>query len=244
MLHNNKMLENFGLTPTEEKVYLALLRLGVSPATDIIKKTQLHRTTVYDVLDRLIEKGFTSYIIQNKIKYYSTSNTSKFLDIASEEKKQAEEKQKLAKQVVNKIKLIKKEVKSKHLAQIFIGNKGLKTIMNDIIETSKNFIEFGVEKRFEKDLPLYTEHWANQRIKKNIQAKIICTKGSPTPKWKMNKIKFVSKAYQSPATTLIYGNKVAIFIQEEPILIILIESKKLTQSYTSYFNLLWKIAKK
>jgi len=116
--------------------------------------------------------------------------------------------------------------------------------MNDIIETSKNFIEFGVEEKFGDDLPLYTEHWANQRIKKNIQAKIICTKGFPAPKWKMNKIKFVPKEYQSPATTLIYGNKVAIFIQEEPILIILIESKKLTQSYTSYFNLLWKIAKK
>src|SRR4030042_6206450 len=146
------MLEEFGLTKTEEKVYLALLRTGLSPAADIIKRTQLHRTTVYDVLGRLIEKGLVSYIIQNKIKYYSAVNPSKFLDMASEEKKQAEEKQELAKEVINKIKLIKTQAKVYPLAQIFIGTKGLKTVMNDIIETNKDFVEFGVERKFEDDL--------------------------------------------------------------------------------------------
>ena len=62
------MLKEFGLTETEEKVYLSLLKQGTSLASDIIKKTQLHRTTIYDVLERLISKGFVSYIIQNKIK--------------------------------------------------------------------------------------------------------------------------------------------------------------------------------
>lgn len=238
------MLERFGLTLTEEKVYLALLGIGLSAAADIIKKTQLHRTTVYDVLNRLIEKGLVSYVIQNKIKYYSAANPSKFLDIALEEEKRAKEKQKLAKEVIDKIKSIKEEAKVYPLAQIFVGTKGLKTVMNDIIETNKDFVEFGVEGKFRDVLPIYTEQWANQRRKKNIKAKIICTKGSQAPIWKMNEIKFVPREYQSPASTLVYGDKVAIFIQEEPILIILIESKKLVQSYKSYFNLLWKIAKR
>jgi sugar-specific transcriptional regulator TrmB len=238
------MLEEFGLTSTEEKVYLALLGLGLSAAADIIKKTQLHRTTVYDILDRLIEKGLVSYVIQNKVKYYSAASPSKFLDIALEEKKQAEEKQKSAKDVIDKLKSIKEEAKVESLAQIFIGVKGLKTVMNDIIETGKDFVEFGVEGKFEDVLPIYTEQWANQRRKKNIKARIICTKGSPSPTWKMNEIKFLPREYQSPASTLIYGDKVAIFIEEEPVLIILIESRKLAQSYKNYFNLLWKIAKK
>ena len=237
------MLEEFGLTKTEEKVYLALFRLGLSPAAEIIKKTQLHRTTIYDVLSRLIEKGLTSYIIQNKIKYYSAVNPSKFSDIASEQKKEAEEKQKLAKEIINKLKSIKEEARVEPLAQIFIGNKGLKTIMNDIIETKEDFLEFGVEGKFEDALSIYTAHWAEQRRKKNIKAKIICTEGSQIPEWKMNEIRFVPKEYQSPASTLIYGDKVAIFIDEEPILIILIESKKLARSYKNYFHLLWKIAK-
>jgi len=237
------MLEKFGLTDTEEKVYLVLLSVGSSSASEIIKKTLLHRTTVYDVLERLIGKGFASYVIQNKMKYYSATSPSRFLDIALEEKQKAEEKQKLAEEVFKKIKLIKKETQIRSVAQIFIGVKGQKTVMNDIIEEGKDFIEFGAEGKFSEDLPVYTEQWANGRIKKNIKAKIILTKGSQAPIWKMNQIKFISKKYQSPASTFVYGNKTAIFIHENPMTIILIDSKKLTKSYRNYFNLLWKIAK-
>jgi HTH-type transcriptional regulator, sugar sensing transcriptional regulator len=243
MLHNYKMLEKFGLTKTEEKVYLALLKVGNSPASEIIKKTQLHRTTVYDVLERLISKGIASYIIQNKIKSYSAVNPSKFLDIASEEKKQAEEKQKLAKQVMSEINLIKQEAKAKSLAQIFVGLEGQKTIMKDIIDEGKDFMELASEGRFEDELYEYTQQWAEQRRKKNIKAKLISKKGDDAPIWKMNEVRFIEEEYQSPTATIIYGNKVAIFIHEDPVLIILIESKQLAQSYRNYFNVLWEIAK-
>ena len=236
------MLEEFGLTATEEKVYLALLKTGESTAAEIIKKTQLHRTTVYDVLDRLIEKGLASYILKNKIKHYSPANPSKFFDIATEEKTKAEEKQKLAKKVIANIKSIKESSDKKTSAQIFVGVKAQKTIMNDIIEVGEDFLIFGSGGTFKEVLPLYTEQWASQRRKKNIKAKIISTKGTKAPIWKLNQVKFISKEYQSPAVTIIYKNKVAIFIHEEPVLIILIESKKLSQSYKNYFNLLWKVA--
>ncbi len=244
MLYDNNMLEEFGLTKTEENVYLALLRTGESNAASIIKRTQLHRTTIYDVLDRLIEKGFVSYIIKNKIKWYSPAKPSKFLDIASEDKKKAEEKHRLAIKVIEKIKDIEKINENKTNAQIFVGLKGQKTIMNDIIETGKDFYIFGSEGRAEDSLPLYTEKWANQRRSKKIHAKIIATRGSNAPLWTLNEIRYVPKEYQSPATTMIYGDKVALFVQDNPVLIILIESKMLAKSYISYFNLLWKIAKK
>jgi sugar-specific transcriptional regulator TrmB len=239
------MLEKFGLTQTEEKVYLALLSLGNSPAADVIKKIQLHRTTVYDVLERLISKGLVSYIIQNKIKSYSAANPSKFLDIALEEKKEAEEKQNLAKRIIEDINLIRQSTKTKSIAQIFVGSQGKKTIMQDIIDEGEDFIDFAGGGRFEDDLSLYTKQWANQRVKKNIKAKLIFPKGAKdVPIWKMNKIKFMEKEYQSPTATLVYGNKTAIFIHEEPELIILIESEQLAKSYKNYFNILWKIAER
>jgi HTH-type transcriptional regulator, sugar sensing transcriptional regulator len=237
------MLEEFGLTITEEKVYLTLSQIGLSPASEIIKKTQLHRTTVYDVLDRLIEKGVVSFVLQNKIKYYSSINPSKFLDIALEEKNKAEVKQELAKKIISQINSIKKETKSNSTAEVFVGIKGQKTIMNDIIEEGKDFVEFGAEGRFVDDLSSYTQQWADKRVAKNIHAKIMLKEGSDAPRWKMNQIKFLPKEYQSPAATIIYADKVAIFIHEEPITIILIKSKKLSESYRNYFNLLWKTAK-
>ena len=59
-----KILEKLGLTETESKIYMILLRLGSTHVTPVIKKAELHRATVYDVLDRLIEKGLVSYIIK------------------------------------------------------------------------------------------------------------------------------------------------------------------------------------
>ncbi len=237
------MLENFGLTPAEEKVYLALLRLGSSLAADIIRKTQLHRTTVYDVLERLIEKGVVSFIVQNKVNHYAAANPSRFLELASEEVKLAEEKQKLASKVITEISSIRKEAKAKPAAQIFVGSEGVKTVMGDIIEVGKDFVEFGVQGRFKDALPAYTERWAGQRKKRNIRARMVCTEGTVAPVWEMNEVRFVPKEYQSPAATLVYGNKVAIFIQEEPELVVLVESEKLAQSYRNYFELLWGIAK-
>ena len=242
MLHDN-MLEEFGLTKTEEKIYLALTRLGPSFVSEIIKKTQLHRTTVYDVLDRLLEKGFVSFIIKNKIKEYSATSSSKLLEIALEEEGKAKEKHKLAEDVIKKINSLKGESKSTSPAQIFVGFQGERNIMKDIVDTGKDFYVLGSQGKFKEDLALYTEQWARQRREKNILAKILATEGTETPIWKLNKIKFLPKEYQSPAATIIYGNKVAIFIHEEPILIVLIESEKLAKSYRNYFNLLWEIAK-
>jgi len=237
------MLGEFGLTKTEEKVYLALIKMGESNASEIIKKTQLHRTTVYDVLDRLIEKGVASYIIKDKVKHFSPANPSKFLDIATEEKARAEKKRELAKKVILDIGMIQKGVKMKSLAQIFVGSRGQKTIMEDIIKVGQDFMILGSEGTAKETLPIYVEQWANARRKKKIKAKIIATKGTKAPIWSLNQVRFVSKEYQSPTVTMIYGDKVAIFIDEEPFFIISIESKKLAQSYRSYFNLIWKIAK-
>lgn len=237
------MLEKFGLTETEEKVYLILLKIGESPASEIIKKSQLHRTTVYDVLERLIEKGLASYVIKNKISYYSPAEPSKFLDIALEGTKEAQEKQKLATEIVKQMGLIKKESKEKSIAQIFVGEKGQKTIMNDIIEVGKEFYILGGGGKFKTEMPLYTEQWAEQRRRKNIKAKIISSNRKEAAIWKLNKIKYIDREYPSPSVTMIYGNKVALFIQDRPILIILIESEKVAESYKEYFNLIWKIAK-
>ena len=237
------MLEKFGLTKTEEKVYLALLRIGGSPAADLIKRTQLHRTTVYDVLDRLIEKGLVGYVVQNKIKHYSAAKPSKFLGMAKAEAQLAQEKQKLAREVASKLNQLEKDARERTTAQIFVGAKGVRTIMNDIIETRKNFISFGAAGRFMSLVPThYVLQWAERRRKNNILAKIITIKGMKTT-FKLNKVRYLPDKYFSPVSTLIYGDKVALIIRDEPIVIVLIESKKLAQSYKNYFELLWKIAK-
>ena len=60
------ILKEAGLTTNESLVYKALLELGPSQAGIISRKTGLHRRTVYDTTERLIQKGIIGYILKNK----------------------------------------------------------------------------------------------------------------------------------------------------------------------------------
>ena len=81
---DTKILEEVGLTPNESKVYLSLIELGSSSATQIIQKTGLHRAVVYDLLERLIEKGLVGHAIKGRKKFFdrigSTDETVVFYE--------------------------------------------------------------------------------------------------------------------------------------------------------------------
>jgi sugar-specific transcriptional regulator TrmB len=237
------MLEEFGFTASEEKVYLALAGMEIASAADIIKRTRLHRATVYDVLERLIGKGFVSFVVRDKMKVYSVVDSSKFLDVALEERKKAEVKEERALVVVKKLREIKKVSSKNSVAKVFVGVEGQKVVMNDIIEEGEDFIVFGSEGKFIEDLKDYTEQWARKREEKGIRARIVMAENSRAPVWKLNKIRFVGKEYCSPTSTFVYGNKVAIFMNDDSLTVVLIEGAGLAKSYRSYFEILWKLGK-
>ena len=67
------------MTNNEIKVYLLLLGMGTVPAGEIIKKSELHRTCVYVVLERLLEKGLISYVVTSNVKYFEAVDPHQFL---------------------------------------------------------------------------------------------------------------------------------------------------------------------
>ena len=75
-------LKNLGLTNNEVEVYLTLLNKGELSVNEIGMKSGLHRQVCYDALDRLLEKGFVSYILKDGKKFREAVNAmaSKFKD--------------------------------------------------------------------------------------------------------------------------------------------------------------------
>src|SRR3989338_3436769 len=58
---------------------------------------------------------------------------------------------------------------------------------------------------------------------------------------KFTQAKYLPGAVNSPSTTTIYGDKVSFFIWSDPVLSILIESKRMAESYRKYFQILWDL---
>jgi len=236
------ILTDIGLTETEYNVYLELLRSEKCLASQVIKKLRLHRATVYDVLNRLVEKGLAGYIIINKKKYYSGINPKKLNDILDERSKEIASQKLRVKKIVDELSKLKVlENEKRHIATIYEGKEGLKAIMQEILDIKKDFYSLGGEElRFQDLLPIYTKFWAKERERLKIYAKKLLTEPKSST-WKYNIEKRVPKEYSMPSSVLIYGDKIAIVIKAEPLTIIVIESKSVAQSYRSHFNMLWDL---
>src|SRR3989338_1279088 len=78
------VLAELGLSEGEIKVYLALLKLSSVPVSKIKEETQMHRTTIYDFLEKLLNKGLINYVIRNNVKYYTAANPTKLFEFLKE----------------------------------------------------------------------------------------------------------------------------------------------------------------
>ena len=91
-------LLEIGLTEGEAKVYLALSKLGSSTVGPVVKESGVAYSNIYDILNRLIEKGIVSFIVKSKTRYFQACSPSNLLDyLDKKEKKMHEEKENLKK---------------------------------------------------------------------------------------------------------------------------------------------------
>lgn len=245
------ILKNIGLTDGEIKVYLSLLELGASSTGKIIKKSKISGSKVYEVLDRLAEKGLTSNTIRNGVKYFEASPPTKILEYL-EEKKEAVDKEKQDIQRIIPELILKQQHAPKTEVKVFTGFEGLKTANDNIINTLQKGEEW-----LSMGLTQQPENWENYfnkkqviRAKKGIVHKHLLNAKYASLYHKRKKLphtefRFLPKEFEMPTSTEIYKNKVILFvlIKENPIAI-MIESKAVSDSFRKYFEHMWNTAKK
>lgn len=75
---NADNLTRFGLTESEVKVYISLLERRTSTATEVVKMTGVPRSKIYEILNRLIQKGMCVEVLDSVKKYSATSPKTAF----------------------------------------------------------------------------------------------------------------------------------------------------------------------
>lgn len=249
MAMDQTLLEKLGLTKTEAKIYVLLLQLGQVPATPIIKKSELHRATVYDVLERLIEKGLVSYVIKSGIRYYSTTEPERFEVILQDREKEIQEQQKTFQTIKSELKTLASISKEQYPVEVLVGKGGLKTALEDVLRKRKTLYALGAQGNFQKYVPEYHKLWHSQRERLRIPCRMIyaekCrklrTKEFPLP---YVDIRFIDKVYDGPMTTFFYADTFMIIMWAEQPIITRITSKELVRHYLGFFKMIWKMARK
>ncbi len=242
-----KVLKEIGLTDNEINIYLALLQIGSSTATPIARKSKVHRSRVYESLNRLIEKGLVSYKIKSNRKYFEAQNPETIIDLLEEKKNEVKE-------ILPKLKELQLTKPDKQEANVFDGYKGLKSVMQNAINQLKKGEEiliFGA--RGGQDLNpevwhAFFKQINKKRLNKGIKYKVIFNEdlrdkaiAKTFQKSKLTEVRFIKQ--HTPAGINIHGNNVAI-VNWDKLITFLITSKEVSSSFREYFKIMWQQAKR
>jgi sugar-specific transcriptional regulator TrmB len=244
-------LKQIGLTSSEIKVYLALLKIGTATKGPIVEQAKIAPSKIYDVLGKLIDKGLVSFIIKNNVKNYSCAPLNRIKDYLKDKKKEIEKEEESIDKLLPMLASFQNS-ESKTTAEIFIGWKGMETAYSSVLERIKqgeNAYILGASsgsnvKRTENFFYKYSKI---ARIKK-INLKMILNEDSREYISKMERelgFKFNKKFMQKKTNMEIAIGPDAIgivILKEEPVAI-LIKDEESARSFVTYFEELWKISK-
>ncbi len=237
-----RILKECGLSENETHVYLASLASGNSKVNEIAKKAGLQRTTTYEILKALVEKGIVSYAIKSGVKHFEAADPNKLV-------RTLEEKKERLNSILPELEAIRKSVVEKPSIQVYEGKEGLKTILDDIIKTRpKEMLQLGSAKIFET-LNFYFPNWIKRRVKMAIYARILQEKTPKIVELKNNdkselrEIRFLPKKFKISTHSQIYGDKIAIITLNKNNLVgVVIKNKEIVETQKSLFEELWKSA--
>jgi len=241
-----KQLAALGLSDGQIAVYTAVLELGISTINKIQEKTGIERRNIYDILNKLIERGLVSYTVEKGKRTYQCTHPNK---VSEEIKRKQEELQDLKKQIPQ-MKDLFNIAKPEIRAEVFRGNEAMKALLNESLEYDATYWiggNSGIEKT---NLKNWWKHWMQRRAdQKKILYDLIdhgkYLEGLPPKaiqKHKKMMYKYCSlpKDLSSPMVILIFGNKVAQILWSKQSFAFVLESKEIKDSFMNYFDYFWK----
>lgn len=238
---DTQILEDLGFTNAEIKIYLALLELGLSTAGPIIEKSSLQSSVVHMTLNKLINKGFVSFIKEGQRNHYQATNPNYISEYIDEKKVQFEK-------ILPELLIKQQTAKEKSEVTTFRSIKGIRELLYELLESGGNeHHTFGSAK---ESLMMGDAFWMNyhkKRAEKRIKAKLIFN--DSLKEWcDLNlypnaQYKFTSLRFEPLTETIIRNDKIGIIIWTEKPLGILIHNKIAANSYENFFEIMWKTGK-
>jgi len=236
-----EVLESIGLNKNEVSVYLDLIRVGKSSAGDISKRTKIHRSNTYDILEKLVKKGIVDEVVENERKVFYPIDPTDFLDYL----KQKEEE---LRKIIPEMEKIQNKPKEERKVTISEGLNSAKNILLHLLDYGEPLAVYGMPKEVVDIAGGFIEELNRLRVGKKIPMRNILGVDSLKRVKELNSMEFTEArylptSYNSNISTHICGDKIVLIIWDMPISTIVIENKSVAETYRNYFEILWKETK-
>lgn len=139
------MLQNFlgrlGLSAKEQGVYLALLSVGVQPASVLARRIGFDRVVTYKHLKKLASIGLVKIYVRDGIQYFGTTGSEGIASYLQEQTASLEELSSDVPEIESELKKLTRSEGFVPTVQVFEGKSGIKSLFRDLLfETKKGGI--------------------------------------------------------------------------------------------------------
>jgi sugar-specific transcriptional regulator TrmB len=241
-------LQEIGFTNGEEKVYLALLKLGSSSTGVISKESGVSRSKLYEILEKLTKKGVVSHFKKNNRMVFRAAPPDRIVEYLDTKKKKIEEQKEYVKNNMPFFEGLIAEREVMKEAEVFEGMEGIKNVREtalNVMEPGEVMYYFGPSMSGHKHVLGYWDDWNKRRVDKKIKAQIVYNQdakdfGERRKKLPFTKVKYLPVKGKTHAWIEIYRDTVVIVIKHKTPMSIVVNNKFIAESFRTYFSVMWE----
>lgn len=236
-------LQQVGLEEEEASIYLFLVKSIESTAFEIAKATKIPRTSVYNTLESLKERGFVSTFKKNNVSYYTAESPNKLLQ-------SLKDKEKIIESIIPEIRALVDTHDANPTIKLYTGKEGIKIAFEDILETLKqknlNEIYASFDPVLIEHLPQYFPDWLSRRKDLGIVTKLIIPQMNEVPEYSKSnshrETRVMPEAFRFESCMDIYANKIAFLsFKDGEFYSVIIESPTIVAMFKQFFLFTWNM---
>lgn len=236
-------LKKLGFSEKEISVYQHLLKKPETTAFHIAKAISLPRTSVYDILNTLKNKGLITSWKKNNVMYFGIESPNVLA-------RKEEERKFVIADILPQMLSILKHKDNNPEVRTYTGKEGVKIVLEEMLDDFKNqkitqFYTYSHAKLFEY-LPKYFRYWVKERERLHVVSYVIMPESSKTAlvdTYRPNnfrKVRLISEDIPFEGWFQVYGDKViAITIDETEAHTIVMESPIFARMFKRFFLFTW-----
>lgn len=251
----SELLLSFGLNPTGARIYLHLLNRQPRTILELSRELNLPRTSIYDNIYKLIDKGLLEKNIFYKSQKLQASPVELLQTIVDQEKDRVQKLQ-------SDLDFLKTAVTKTFSGSLntnvryYHGRQGYMQMMWNSLSADGETIGYSVLGRIEVVGEKFMTKWFQENINRKIKDRVIInpkkdslkhlnTNGQKSFRDKFQKTRMLDeKTLYISGDTNIYNDIFALcFWKQGEIIGVEIENSELVKTQKSIFEILWKLAK-
>lgn len=238
------VLTELGLSKNEGQIYEALLRGGDMNISQIAKQSRVHRRSVYDCIDRLLNRGLVFEIKEDGESYYQAVEPEKLSELVRE-------KQELLNSTMPILKQLYRTTPADQELLVYRGIEGWKNCMRDILRIGEDYYCIAgkggwMDPRILNFFPGFIKDLKKKKIGCHVLFEHeVKSRHHDITKYVGPHYRFLPKGFSTDASVEIFGDRVYLIADitygklGDDFWFTVIVNRKLADAFRMWFKLMW-----